>query len=379
MVVHSHNGYSKLIDDLEVIPGEAYCSRGEMSMKKTDLIIISCSILFVFFMLNLVACGGRNSSDTQSGKAYRWKMGTIYNDPVSRPDFNGWGLSMQKFVDLVKERTDGQIIIEPFYNSVLGANPELFEQLRRGELEVFYGQPMATVDPRFGAFSIPYIFKNYDDVERLIANPDGPLFKLAQAWIRDNRGYLLSSGVSVFRGFFNTRQRVGAVTDIRNLKVRIYEDPVVNLFWKSICNAGVIAYNEVYTALQTRTVDGLEFADTSVVSGRYYELGGHFSNIDWQWTWGANIVISQRSWNELPENLKRIVSECGWKAMDVQKAVELENKAQAEETLKSLGVDFYHLTSQERQTWVDYARSLDDQMSAAIGFEAFNAIMDAVK
>lgn len=347
-------------------------------MKKRYYGKAACFVALALLMFSFAACG-KKSAEAQPEKTYNWKMGTIYNDPASRPDFNGWGWSMQKFVDLVKEKTNGQIIIEPYFNSVLGANPELFEQLRRGELDVFYGQPMATVDPRFGAFSIPYIFKDYDDVERLIANPNGPLFTLAQGWIQENRGYLLCSGVAVFRGFFNTKHRVATVSDIRDLKARIYEDPVVNLFWKSICNASSIAYSEVYTALQTKTVDGLEFADTSVLSSKYYELGHYFSDIDWQWTWGANIVLSQKAWNDLPDNLKQIVADCGWEAMGVQKTVEFESKAKAEEALKGFGVEFYHLTDQDRQTWISHARSLDNQMRDAIGADAFNAIMNAVK
>jgi TRAP-type C4-dicarboxylate transport system substrate-binding protein len=338
-------------------------------------------IALVLLLLGFSACSGKKqtANSDQAGKTYKWKMGSIYNDPVSRPDYNGWGWSMQKFTELVNEKTGGRIVIEPYFNSVLGANPELLEQVRRGELDVFYGQPMATVDPRFGAFSIPYIFKTYDDVERLIANPEAPLFKLSQGWMEENRAHLLCSGVAVFRGFFNTKHRVATVSDLRDLKARIYEDPVVNIFWKNICNASSIAYSEVYTALQTKTVDGLEFADTSVLSSKYYELGKYFSDIDWQWTWGANIVISQKSWNELSDDLKKIVTDCGWEAMQVQKSVELETKAQAEDALKGFGVEFYHLTSQERQTWVDYARSLDSQISEAVGADVFNAIMNSVK
>jgi TRAP-type C4-dicarboxylate transport system substrate-binding protein len=337
------------------------------------------SLLLAGMFVVLVSCqDNKKTASTQGERVYRWKMGTIYNDPVSRPDYNGWGWSMDKFVNLVNERTNGQVVVEPYFNSVLGASNELLEQLRRGELEVFYGQPMATVDSRFGAFSIPYIFKNYDEVEKLIANPDAPLFKVGQGWIKDNRGYLLCSGVAVFRGFFNTKHRVAAISDIRDLKARIYEDPVVNLFWKNICNASTIAYSEVYTALQTKAVDGLEFADTSVLSSKYYELGKFFSDINWQWTWGANIIVAQKAWDELPDNLKTIVSECGWEAMEVQKTEELASKAQAEDALTDFGVEFYHPTDQELQTWVDYARSLDSQMREAIGPAAFDEVMNAI-
>lgn len=341
----------------------------------------------------LAACGGSGSGDTGastppadggtstgSGNAeFNWKMGTIYNDPQARPTNNSWGLSMQKFIELVNEKSDGRIEITPYYNSVLGASNELMEQLRRGELEVFYGQPMSTVDPRYGVFSVPYLFENYDDVEKYIASPDAPLFAMAQEWMAENNSYLVCSGSSVFRGFFNTKHEVATVDDVGDLKVRIYEDPVVSSFWSGICSASPIPYSEVYTSLQTNTVDGLEFAATSIVSDKFYELGPHYSDINWQWTWAANIVVSDKYWNELPDDLKEIVTECAWEAMEVQKAEESADADAAEATLQENGVEYYHLTDADRETWVTYARSLDDKMREIIGAETFDAVMDAIK
>ena len=342
---------------------------------------VALTIVGIVLAVSLVACGGSGKKPEAAAKdkVIKWKMGSIYNDPKARPTFNGFGISMQKFTELVKEKSGGRIEITPYYNSVLGASGELFEQLRRGELDVFYGQPMATVDPRFGAFSVPYLFADYDEVAKLMGGPDAPLFKLAQKWVGENKGYLVSSGASVFRGFFNTKHKVVKVTDLRDMKVRIYEDPIVSLFWKRVCNASTIAYAEVYTALQTKAVDGLEFADTSVLSSKYYELGKYFTDINWQWTWAANIIIAQKNWDSLPDDLKKIVSDCAWEAMAVQKAEELDSKAKAEAELKAKGVEVYHLTPQERQVWIDYARSLDGKMRDTIGAASFDAVADAIK
>lgn len=319
--------------------------------------------------------GGGGGGDAE----FQWKLGTIYNDPAVRPEFNSWGISLQQFIDLVNERSGGRIEITPYYSSVLGASGELMEQLRRGELEMFYGQPMSTMDSRFGVFSVPYLFEDYDDVVKYIASPDAPLFTMAQEWMSENNAYLVCSGASLFRGFFNTKHQVATVDDVKDLKVRIYEDPVVNAFWSGICSASPIPYSEVYTALQTNTVEGLEFAATSIVSDKFYELGPHYSDINWQWTWAANIVVSDKYWNELPDDLKEIVSECAWEAMETMKAEETGDGDKAEEILTENGVEYYHLTDADRKTWADYARSLDDEMRDIIGAETFDAVMAAIE
>ena len=65
--------------------------------------------------------------------------------------------------------------------------------------------------------------------------------------------------------------------------------------------------------------------------------------------------------------------------MALQKTRELANKSQAEDGLRKQGVEFYHLTDAERKTWISYARSLDGKMREAIGAEAFDAVMNAIK
>ncbi|MTI57820.1 TRAP transporter substrate-binding protein [Geosporobacter ferrireducens] len=346
------------------------------TVKKT----IALSLVVCMMFISSACGGGGNPAGSNSEEVtYTWKMGTIYNDPASRPDYNSFGLSMKKFVELVNEKSEGRIVIEPYYNSILGASQELFEQLRRGELEVFYGQPMANVDSRFGAWSIPYLFSDYDAVTKAIASPDAPLFKLSQEWVRENNAELIAVGPSVFRGFFNVKHPVATVQDLRDLKVRIYEDPIVNLFWKDICNATSMPYSEVYTGLQTKTIDGLEFADTSVVSSKYYELGNYFTDINWQWTSGGNIIIGKKFWDQLPEDLKEIVRECAWEAMEYQGIEEKKNKESAYSTLRECGVEIYELSDEERQGWIDYARSLDSRIREAIGPETYDAVVEAVK
>lgn len=349
-------------------------------MKKTIAVILAASMA-----LTLGACGtnGEEASSgpvENTGETYTWKLGTIYNDPSAKPDFNSFGIATQKFCDLVAERTNGQLIIEPYYSSVLGASEELWGSLRDNEVQVFYGQPMSTSDPRFGAWNIPYMFSDYDQVEELIASPDAPLFQLAQEWMEEDGVHLVAVGGGVFRGFFNIKHEVGAIEDIRDLKCRIYEDKVVQTYWGDVCNATSMAFSEVYTGMQTSAIDGLEFAATSVLSSQYYDIANpsYYSDIDWQWTSGNNLVVSRDAWNELPDDLKEIVTECAWEAQDVFLEEEKANGEAALAELESHGTVIHELTDEERQTWIDHARSLDDKMKEEIGEETWNEVWDVI-
>lgn len=355
-------------------------------MKKTIALFLAAALA-----LGLGACGsddkggGQGSAESKppmenTGKTYTWKLGTIYNDPAAKPEFNSFGVATQAFCDLVNEKTNGQVVVEPYYSSVLGASAELWGSLRDNEIQVFYGQPMSTADPRFGAWNVPYLFSDYDQVKELIASPDAPLFTLAQEWMEEDGVHLTAVGPSVFRGFFNIKHPVGGIADLRDLKCRTYEDKVVQTFWSDICNATSMAFSEVYTGLQTGAIDGLEFASTSVLSSKYYEIAtpSYYSDVDWQWTSGCNLVISRDAWEELPDDLKEIVTQCAWEAQDVFYEEETKGAEEAMTELASHGTEIYELTDAERQEWIDYARSLDDKMKDEVGEETWNEVWDVI-
>lgn len=349
-------------------------------MKKAIALILAASMA-----VGVSACGADKAPEASgpvenTGETYTWKLGTIYNDPSAKPDYNSFGVATQAFCDLVAERTDGQLIIEPYYSSVLGASEELWGSLRDNEIQVFYGQPMSTSDPRFGAWNVPYLFSDYDQVEELIASPGAPLFQLAQEWMAEDGVHLVAVGGGVFRGFFNIRHEVGAIEDIRDLKCRTYEDKVVQTFWSDVCNATSMAFSEVYTGLQTNAIDGLEFAATSVLSSQYYDIAepSYYSDVDWQWTSGNNLVVSGEAWAQLPDDLKEIVTECAWEAQDVFLEEEKAGGEAALEALESHGTVIHLLTDEERQTWIDHARSLDDKMKEEIGAEVWDQVWEVV-
>lgn len=342
--------------------------------------------LLVLTMVALAGCGdksvvGEGGEANINNKIYEWKLASIYQDPATVPDFNSLGHSQEKFAELVKEKTNGRVIITTYYSSVLGGNLELFEQLRNGELEMYFGQPMSSADPRFGVWSVPYLFENYEQVQRTVADRDGKFFTMAHEWFKkDHNAELVAIGPSVyFRGFVNSKHQVKTVDDIKGMKVRIYQDPLVSIFWSGICNAQPIAGSEIYSALQTKAVDAMEFAPASVLAQRIDEVTKHFSDIDWQWTSGANLLISNKYWDELPDDLKEAVKEAAIEAMEYQGQKEVKDTEKAFEELKDRGIEVYRLTDEERQTWIDYARSKDDEFKEFVGEDVFNEIFKAVE
>lgn len=337
--------------------------------------------LFMAIIISLAGCGSNSSSrDKDSAdKVFKWNVASIYSNPTTVTEFNSLGLSHLKFVELVNERSDGRIVLTGHYDSVLGGNQELFQKVRTGDLEVFYGQPLSSVDEKFGAWNSPYLFADLDQVEKANAAPDGPLFKLSAEWLGEHKVKLLAVGPGAFRGFINSKHPVKKISDLKDLKVRIYQDPAVEVFWKGISNAIELPFNEVYTALETGAIDGLEFQATSVLNRKMDEVAKYYTDIDWQWVSGANVVVSDKHWNELPKDLQEIVQQAAIDAMKYQGELQREDDKKALDELKVRGVEVYNLTPEEREEWIEYARGLNDQLKEAVGEEAFNQVLEIVE
>ena len=117
-------------------------------------------------------------TELAGGQTYKFTLASMYNDPANIPDFNGFGWGIKIFMDLVKERTNGQVEIESYWAGVMGGDIELSNMVMDGDIDIYYGSPTASIDPVFAAKSIPYLFSGYDQVKELYASPNAPLFNL---------------------------------------------------------------------------------------------------------------------------------------------------------------------------------------------------------
>lgn len=337
-------------------------------------------VLAAAMALNLAACGN-SSEETSSGdgeqqEVYELSLASMYGDPDITPDFNGFGWGIKKFIELVDERTEGRVQITPYWSGVMGGDLELFNQMVDGELDIYYGTPTANIDPIFTAKNIPYLFEDYDQVIELLASPDAPLFTLLADAGREFGFETIATGTGTFRDLMNSKHPVKVPSDCGDLTLRSYEDYIVNNFWSGISNASVLPYSECYTAFQTGTCDGGEFANTIMVQQKYYEVCDYVTNIQWQWV-GQSIMFNSDTWASLPADLQEIVTECAWDAFEYEYEIEQEDEAKAYATLEENGMEIYYLTDEERQEWIDYARSTYPFIAEQLGEDTFAQIMEA--
>ncbi len=344
------------------------------------------SVLCVLtIMLLLAACGAPQSGNTATSQSQqssntvtpiKWSLGTTDTDPETA-SMNAFADCTKAFCDYVNERSEGRLIIEPYYNSVLGGDVQLLNDIRDGNLEMGHVNLMAGIDSRFGFKTMAYMIEDFDMAHDLIASPDGGLFLILKDICADNNINLLSAGDGIMRGFIGNKKEIHVPGDLRSLTCRIYEDPCVNAFWEPLCNATIMSWSDCYTGLQTGTIDGMESAASICLASHFDEVTDYYTEIGWQWL-GEYLVVNQDAFDALPEDLQEIVQQAAWDACEIESVKAAEYRSEAYQKLENNGVKVTLLSDDEMAQWVEYGKSTWPKVREVIGVDVYDKVMAVI-
>src|SRR6201991_3412946 len=178
----------------------------------------------------------------------------------------------------VKQKSGGRFEITVFHSGQLGTDIDTFTQVRIGgvHMMVLSNVITATAAPLTSALSMPFAFKDYDQVW---AATDGKLGQILRDDLK-KAGYLSTNKIldSGFHQITNNKGPVKTVEDVQGLKLRAPPSPIQVSTWKAIGAAPAsMNFSELYTALQTGVVDGQESPASLARTTRLYEVQKYMS------------------------------------------------------------------------------------------------------
>src|ERR1700741_5052252 len=209
--------------------------------------------------------------------------------------------------DAIRAATTGRVDIQTFPNSQLGGSTDMLSQVRSGALDIFtVGSPLANLIPVSAIPSIAFAFPNFDGVWAAV---DGDL----GAHIRQQIATIGLVGFDKmwdngFRQITTRTKPINTPDDLKGMKLRVPVSPLFTSMFKALGTSPTsIIFVEVYTALQTKVVDGQENPLALIDAAKFYEaptycpLTGHM----WEGFW---MVANRRNWEQLPAALRATVA-----------------------------------------------------------------------
>ena len=233
--------------------------------------------------------------------------------------------------DLLDKWTNGRLTIEVYGSMQLGGEKEALEQVQVGALEmtrVSVGVVGPIVD-EFNAFNLPFVFRS---PEHMYTVTDGQIG--TELLNKLEKGGLIGLGYmdAGSRSFYNQQRPINKPDDLKGLKIRVMQNPIFVEMVNSMGGNGTpVAFNELYTALQTGVVDGAENNPPTIIEHKHYEVTKYYS-LTQHLMVPEIFVFSKKVWDKLTPLDQQLIRKAS--AMCVEKERELwkakEEKAYAE-------------------------------------------------
>lgn len=286
------------------------------------------------------------------------------------PKDHPYGLGVAKFTDLVAAKTGGKMKVRGYADGQLGAEVQSLSAAKGGVLEmaIVSTAAAATTVKDFGLFDLPYLFNNYKEADAVL---DGPVGRRALDKLSDTGLVGLCYWENGFRHLTNSRRPVLKLEDFKGLKIRTIQNPVfVDVFNTLGANPTPMAFTEVYTALESRAIDGQETPYSSIYTSRFYEVQKYVSET--RHIYGAAVVVVGRKfWDTLSSDEKRAMQDSCNEARDYERSVNREQDPKLLAELKAKGMQYNDLSAAERARIRDALQPVYDKHAKQLGEDLF--------
>ncbi len=261
------------------------------------------------------------------------------------------GKAADKFKELAEAATKGKVKIELYPNSTLYKDKEELEALQLGAVQML-APSMAKFGPlgvkEFELFDLPYLFADQASLERVTNGQIGrDLFKKLESKGITGLAYW-DNGFKVMAS--NRAMHVPA--DMKGLKLRIQASKVLDEQMRALsANPQVMAFSEVYQALQTGVVDGVENVPSNMYTQKMHEVQKHLTVTNHGYI-GYAVIVNKKFWDKLPADIRTQLEGAMKQATEyANKIAQQENEAALEAIRKSGKTTVYVPTEAEKAEW----------------------------
>jgi tripartite ATP-independent transporter DctP family solute receptor len=269
-----------------------------------------------------------------------------------------------EFARLVKERTNGRIVVEVFHSKQLGEEKPVIEQVQLGAIEITRVSisPVSAFLQDLDAFQLPYLYRDADHMWKVL---NGPIGEEIFAKLESSNFVGLGWFESGSRNFY-TKKPVKTVSDLKGMKIRVQQSPLmVGLVEGLGAVATPLDFGAVYSALQTGVVDGAENNWPSYLSTSHYEVAKYL--ITDEHTRVPEIIIgSKKVFDKLSKEDRAIVLKAAKDAVPYQIKLWNEYEKMAEKTVREKGSIITAVSPAEKQKFMDAMKPLYAKQPAGI-------------
>ncbi|MBO9455481.1 DctP family TRAP transporter solute-binding subunit [Paracoccus sp. R12_1] len=292
-------------------------------------------------------------------------------------DTTTWQKGADKFGELLEQETGGDYDIRVFPNAQLSGGDQMkqAEMTGRGAIDLVLTSAInvTPLAPEMAAFSLPYLYPDYDAVDRTTQGAAGEKMEEIMA---GHGIHVLAWGENGFREVTNSKHPITSPDDMKGLKMRVAGPMYIDVMNDLGANPQQMQWSETFPALQQGVVDGQENPIGAVIiPQRVYEVQKYIT--PWHYSYDPLFLgISKDKWDSLDDETKAKFQKAADEAMAYQIQISREATASGLEFLKEQGMEVHEPTADELAAFREATKPSFDKWSNQIGADIVKLFTD---
>jgi len=281
------------------------------------------------------------------------------------------------FKELAEKYTNGRVKVEVYPNSSLYKDKEELEALQLGSVQLL-APSIAKFSPlgvkEFDVFDLPFLLSDEARARQMMASP----------MMADLNKKLEAKGVLPLAYWDNGAHDYTAnkplimPDDFRGMKMRIQGGKVQDAVARELgAIPQIIAFGELYQALQTGVVDGEDNVPTNILTQKFYEVQKHLT-VSYHGRLTYALVTNKKFWDQLPADVREPLTRAVKESTDFFNTTAEKDNADALEKIKASGrIEFHNLTDEQKRAWVAKLMPVHKEMQSRFGKDFIDKIYKA--
>lgn len=290
------------------------------------------------------------------------------------PDSHPQATAMNKFAELVKEYSNGEINVQVYHGAQLGSDEKMIQSVQSGTQEFYVGtlSSFATRVKEVQIWDIPFAYNSDEEMYEMFKTAPALdiLKKLEGVGVKG-----LSWAGLGFRCVSNNKRPITKLEDVSGLKLRVMTNPIALETWKTLgANAVPMAYSEVFTALETKTIDGQENPLQHMYANKMQEVQKYVSLTNHVYT--AVCLISSKRWfDKLSPELQAAVQKAAEEACALENQLIVDGDKDVIKKFEEAGTAVNALAPEEMDRIREKLQPVADKFVGIVGEDFHKAFL----
>ncbi|MDO8320202.1 TRAP transporter substrate-binding protein [Rhodoferax sp.] len=298
----------------------------------------------------------------------------------------GYGLNEQSnqgraakvFADEVAKLSGGKMKVRAIGAAALGPDNQMQQALIGGAQEMMVGSTatLVGITKEMALWDTPFLISNVKEADILL---DGPIGDKVRNKLQEKGLVGLAYWENGFRNLTNSKRAITKMEDMQGIKLRVMQNNVfLSTFQTLGANAIPLAFSELFSALETKTVDGQENPFNTILSSKFYEVQKYMTvtnHVYSPWI----VTVSKNYWDQLSKAEQKVLSDAAKTSRDFERKDTRAEAAKAMADLKAKGMEINEMSPAESDRMRDKLTKVYAGIGADIGMELWNETQAELK